>query len=139
MPELVLRPAAAGDFVSRCDLYNRHVCESPVTFDTEAFTPEARRPWLESFFGRGRHRLVVGECGQRSLGYACLGTRPCRHLFDRLAGEDVHRAVAGITLPNLASVALHRRLGFAPVGVFEQVGYKFGRYWDVQWWQRAVR
>ena len=60
-------------------------------------------------------------------------------LFDLLAGEDVHRAVAGITLPNPASVALHHRLGFAPVGVFAQVGYKFGRYWDVQWWQRAMR
>ena len=50
------------------------------------------------------------------------------------------RVVQGQAIPGwIASVALHRRLGFAPVGVFEQVGYKFGRYWDVQWWQRAVR
>jgi len=50
----------------------------------------------------------------------------------------VHRTVAGITLPNPASVALHRCFGFPSIGVFDQVGYKFGRYRDVQWWQRAV-
>ena len=51
----------------------------------------------------------------------------------------MHRAVAGITLPKPASVALHRRFGFAPSGVVEQVGYKFGRYWHLRWWQRAMR
>ena len=37
-----------------------------------------------------------------------------------------------------ASLALHRAFGFEPVGIFRQVGYKFGRYWDVQWFQKRL-
>ncbi|HWZ42566.1 MAG TPA: hypothetical protein VNW97_03780 [Candidatus Saccharimonadales bacterium] len=47
--------------------------------------------------------------------------------------------VAGFTLPNAASQALHERLGFKPVGVFREVGRKFGRYWDVAWTERPLR
>ena len=50
----------------------------------------------------------------------------------------MHRAGGGITLPNPASIALHRSFGFEPVGIFHQVGYKFGRYWDVQWFQKEL-
>jgi phosphinothricin acetyltransferase len=68
-----------------------------------------------------------------------IGTRLYEALFESIAGEDVHRIVAGVSLPNPASVALHERLGFRPVGVFEKVGRKFGRYWDVAWFQRPLR
>jgi phosphinothricin acetyltransferase len=53
--------------------------------------------------------------------------------------EDVHRIVAGYTLPNAASAALHERLGFKPIGIFTQVGRKFGRYWDVSWNERPAK
>jgi phosphinothricin acetyltransferase len=43
----------------------------------------------------------------------------------------------GITLPNDASVALHRGFGFEPVGVYREVGRKFGNWLDVAWWQRG--
>jgi phosphinothricin acetyltransferase len=42
-------------------------------------------------------------------------------------------------LPNEASIALHRRAGFEPVGIFSNVGRKFGRWHDVSWWQRKMR
>jgi phosphinothricin acetyltransferase len=58
-------------------------------------------------------------------------------LFEVLAGEVVHRVLAGITLPNPASLALHARFGFRPVGVFEEVGFKQERYWSAQWMERA--
>ena len=60
-------------------------------------------------------------------------------LFAALATENVHRIVAGMTLPNDASRALHERFGFTHVGDFAEVGYKFGRYWDVAWFQRGMR
>ncbi len=50
----------------------------------------------------------------------------------------VHRALAGITLPNDASAALHERFGFERIGVFREVGYKFDRYWDVAWYELDV-
>ncbi|MFC5720694.1 GNAT family N-acetyltransferase [Streptomyces gamaensis] len=59
-------------------------------------------------------------------------------LFEALAGEDVHRAYAGITQPNAASMKLHERFGFRPAGVLEQVGRKFGAFWDVAWLERPL-
>ena len=55
-----------------------------------------------------------------------------------VATEDVHRVVAGVALPNAASITLHRRLGFQDVGVFTEVGLKFDRYWDVRWFERPL-
>jgi phosphinothricin acetyltransferase len=67
-----------------------------------------------------------------------LGLLLYRALFEALAGEDVHRAYAGVALPNDASRALHEQLGFREVGTFVEVGRKLGRYWDVCWFERAL-
>ncbi len=48
-------------------------------------------------------------------------------------------ALAGITLPNAASVGLHESLGFKPIGVYPAVGYKFGVWHDVGWWSLRLR
>src|SRR5579875_154873 len=59
-------------------------------------------------------------------------------LLDRLAAQGLRMACAGIALPNPASVALHESLGFRPVGVYRNIGFKLGRWWDVGWWQLAL-
>ena len=63
-------------------------------------------------------------------------------LYDRLlkllAAEDLHRAYAGVALPNPASMKLHASFGFRVVGTYVEVGRKFGRYWDVCWLERAL-
>ena len=59
-------------------------------------------------------------------------------LFAVLAAQGYVNLYAGVTLPNPASVALHTRLGYRPVGIYEQVGFKFGRWHDVGWWQREL-
>jgi phosphinothricin acetyltransferase len=56
-------------------------------------------------------------------------------LFSLLRGQGYFVACAGITLPNGASVGLHEGLGFVPVGVYRNVGWKFGEWRDVGWWQ----
>jgi phosphinothricin acetyltransferase len=114
----------------------------------------------------GPHRLLVAILGDAVAGYATsgklrekpgyltsiettvyvhpdrqacgVGARLYAALFEALAGEDVHRAYAAIVLPNPASVALHARFGFAPVGMYREAGRKFGRYWDVQWFERPL-
>jgi phosphinothricin acetyltransferase len=67
-----------------------------------------------------------------------LGTSLYTVLLDALEREDVHRALAGIAQPNDASVALHRRFGFHAVAHFSEQGRKFDRYWDVDWYERAL-
>jgi phosphinothricin acetyltransferase len=75
--------------------------------------------------------LDAGSTG-RGAGSALLGA-----LMSELETEDVHRACAGIALPNPASVRLHERFGYRHVGTFTEQGRKFGRYWDVAWFERA--
>jgi phosphinothricin acetyltransferase len=163
---LRIRPAVDADLTALTEIYNHYVVHTPITFDVNPVTPEERRPWFAEHAAGGRHRLVVAEEHGRVLGYAStsrfrpkaaydttvessvycradavgrgIGTLLYRELFQSIAGEDVHRIVAGVTQPNPASVALHRRAGFQPVGVFERVGRKFDRYWDVAWFQRPL-
>jgi phosphinothricin acetyltransferase len=160
----VVRGARADDVPRLAEIYNHYVLTTPITFDIDPVTVEERRRWFEQFSAAGRHRLFVAEQAGTVLGYAgshqfrtkkaydptvettvycapeaigCgLGTLLYGALFDALAGEDIHLAVAGITLPNDASVALHERFGFRAAGVMHQVGRKFGRYWDVAWYEK---
>jgi phosphinothricin acetyltransferase len=65
-----------------------------------------------------------------------------RELYTELIGllrrQGLHVAVAGITLPNAASVALHAAVGFEQVGVYRRIGFKAGAWRDVSWWQLAL-
>jgi phosphinothricin acetyltransferase len=74
------------------------------------------------------------DCTQRGV-----GTLLYRALFELIAGEDINRVVAGVTLPNPRSVSLHERFGFRHVGTFTANGRKFGKYWDVAWFERPLR
>ncbi len=67
-----------------------------------------------------------------------LGRLLYRDLFAALRETDLHRAVGIITLPNPASIALHRSFGFESVGVLHEVGRKFDRYWDVEWFEKNL-
>lgn len=68
-----------------------------------------------------------------------VGTLLYRALFESIAGEDINRIVGGVTLPNPASVTLHQRFGFRHVGTFTGNGRKFGKYWDVAWFERPLK
>jgi L-amino acid N-acyltransferase YncA len=59
-------------------------------------------------------------------------------LFPRLAAQGRHMAFAGIALPNDPSVKLHQSLGFTHVGIYREVGFKFGAFHDTSWWQRRL-
>ncbi|MEU3173782.1 MULTISPECIES: GNAT family N-acetyltransferase [unclassified Streptomyces] len=76
---------------------------------------------------------VAPDAGGRGIG-SLLYTA----LFEALAGEDLHRAYAGIAQPNEASTRLHRRFGFRHTGTFREVGRKFDRYWDVAWYEKEL-
>jgi phosphinothricin acetyltransferase len=67
-----------------------------------------------------------------------VGRRLYQALFPILERQGLHAAFAGITLPNEASVGLHESLGFTPVGVYREVGFKLRAWRDVGWWQRPL-
>jgi len=162
-----IRPARASDLQALTALYNHYVETSPATFDIEPKSLENRAEWLGHYGETGRHRLLVAECEGSLAGYAAtsrfrekaaydtsvemtiylspdrtgrgIGRRLYEALFRSVSEEDVHRAYAGITMPNLASEALHRTFGFEPAGRHHEVGRKFGRYWSVQWFEKRIR
>jgi len=162
-----IRKAEQEDLLGLVRIYNHYVTSTHVTFDTQVFTVEQRRPWLESFSPSGAHQLLVAEVGSQLVGYASskqfrakggydpsvettiyldpafvgrgLGELLYSALLDRMQSErTVHRAYGGIALPNPGSIALHERLGFRLVGTFQEVGFKFGKYWDVSWYEKDV-
>lgn len=167
MPDLLIRPATLPDLPRLTEIYNHYVINTPITFDIEPKTVEGRISWFEQFGAKGRYRLLVAEENGVIVGYAgttrfrpkaaydttvettiyCapesqskgIGSRLYGALFDSIAKEDIQLIVAGYTLPNAASAALHEHFGFKSVGIFKQVGRKFGRFWDVAWTQRPLR
>jgi phosphinothricin acetyltransferase len=154
-----IRRIEQADLPALLDIYNHYVLNTPVTFDIEPRTLQQRQAWLDGFAGTGRYQCFVAVRDGVPVGSASsvryneraaylttvtasiylapdacgqgLGRRLYQTLFQALEREDIHRIFAGITLPNEASVRLHRAFGFEPVGVFQEVGRKFGRFWDV--------
>ena len=167
MSEVLIRRAAERDLSAFLAIYNHYIATAHYTFDVEPRTLEQRRQWLASFGVRGRHQCFVAGRDGQTIGWSCsvafkdraaydssvetsvylapgqqgqgLGRKLYAALFEALADEDVHRAFGGIAQPNEASVALHLKLGFRHAGTYREVGRKFGKYWDVAWYEKALR
>jgi phosphinothricin acetyltransferase len=164
--DIQIRVGRPDDLPRLVEIYNHYVESSHVTFDTTRFQAAEREPWFGQFQAAGRYRLWVAADAQRILGYACstpfkpksayaisvettiymdagrcgagVGTRLYRVLLESLTGCDIHGAYGAIALPNPASEALHRRLGFRPVGTLQEVGRKFDKLWSVAWYEKRI-
>jgi len=168
LSNVIVRSACLEDLPGLTEIHNHYVVHTHITFDVQPFTPEQRLGWFHDHSGGSRYQLLVAtEPARGVLGYACtgrfrpkdaydttveasiackpgaegrgLGTLLYQALFDAIADQDINRIVAGIAQPNAASNALHQRFGFKPIGLFSQVGRKFGKYWDVLWMERPLR
>lgn len=159
-----VRAATADDAAAIAAIYAPYVTGSVVSFETEP--PDATGiagrmaeagdlyPWLVAWEGetvlgyayaaafrtRPAYRFSVettvyvsGEAQRRGVGAALYAA-----LLPRLEAQGFAQAIAGITLPNPASVALHERFGFRRIGVYEEVGFKQGGWHSVGLWQRAL-
>ncbi len=67
-----------------------------------------------------------------------IGKELYTHLFTHLKQLQFANAFAGIALPNAGSVRLHELMGFTAIGIYQNVGYKFGKWHDVGWWQKIL-
>lgn len=155
----MIRPAdPARDAAACAAIYAPHVTDGVASFEMVApdAAEMARRMddafvWLVhsrggyAYASRHRAREAYRLTVETSVYVApeAQGQGVGRALYEALLAELRDRgfavALAGITLPNPASVGLHEALGFAPVGVFRSVGLKAGRWWDVGWWQLSLR
>jgi L-amino acid N-acyltransferase YncA len=161
----IVRPATAGDAAAIAEIYAPSVRERPTSFELRA--PDAAEmaarlaqvttqwPWLVAESGgvvagycyasayaeRAAYRWSVTVTAYVREGWhrQGIGRGLYGHLFELLRRQGAVMAYAGITLPNEASVGLHRALGFEPVGVYPNAGFKLGRWWDVAWYGLALR
>jgi L-amino acid N-acyltransferase YncA len=160
-----IRPATLEDAGALAEIYRPIVEHTTISFELEP--PSAaemrsrmaellpRYPWLVAENATGVTGYAYASPHRRRAAYAPsvdvsvyvadeargkgVGRALYAGLFTELAQAGAfHRAFAGIALPNDASVGLHKAFGFELVGVYREVGYKFGRWIDVAWWQRPL-
>jgi L-amino acid N-acyltransferase YncA len=159
-----VRDATPADAAACAAIYAPYVSDTAISFEEEPPTTEVMAERIGT--ARERHAWLVLEDGERIVGYAYGSTfnaraayrwscevsvyveRGRRHtgagqllyeaLLGRLANRGYRMAVAGMTLPNEASVGLHRAMGFEPVGTYRHIGFKLGTWHDVAWMQRSL-
>jgi phosphinothricin acetyltransferase len=160
-----IRTATEADGVVLLSIYRPFVEASAVSFETVAPTVEEFSARIRKALAGWQ--WLVAEVDGRCVGYAYGSShreraayrwsvevsayvQPNHHrqgigrsLYSTLLADLSHKgycnAYAGVTLPNEASVALHRSVGFDFIGTFEAVGHKFGKWHDVAWFQRRLR
>lgn len=165
MGQLRTRLARPADAAAIAAIYAPYVTDSVISF--EAMPPDPATigermaaggelyPWLvasdvdgglagyayaSNFRGRHAYRFTVETTVyvDRDRHRGGIGRALYAALLDLLTAQGFTRAMAGITLPNAGSVGLHEHLGFAHVGRFARVGWKFGTWHDVGMWQRPL-
>ena len=162
--DLVIRLPTPADVTAMLGIYTPFVLDSAVSFETEV--PSAavfwgriqevldEAPWLVAeiegtiagYAYASKHRsrsayrwtrelsVYVGEnYRKRGIGKALYSI-----LIRLLQQQGYTNVLAGIALPNDPSVRFHESMGFRPIGIYHRVGYKFGAYQDVGWWELSI-
>jgi|SoiMetStandDraft_2_1073263.scaffolds.fasta_scaffold29714_3 L-amino acid N-acyltransferase YncA len=161
---MYMRPVTAGDAERIAEIYNWYVLNTIITFETDVVSPQEMTKRIQENFIN--HDWLVGEVNQKVVGYAYYGPFRARAAYNHTVESTIYlsqgsmgkgfgrtlyaqllqsvkdrgfrEAIGVIALPNPQSIALHRAMGFAEVGVLKRVGYKFERYIDVGLWQLSV-
>lgn len=165
MTDVVVRPATEADVPALNAIYNTYIVDSHVSFDTEPWSDTARRTWFRDRAERGYPILVAERAGsvigtswsgpwrdkaayrgsaETTVVLAAgttgegVGSRLLGALIEALTDRGFHTAIAVIALPNDASIAVHRKLGYREVGILAGVGFKDGKRWDTMVMQRDL-
>jgi L-amino acid N-acyltransferase YncA len=163
---ITIRPAdPAGDAATCAEIYAPSVESTPISFET--VPPDAAEFARRITKYSATHQFLVAEEGGEVLGYAyaCrwaerpaydwsvetsiyvaagqqgkgVGRALYAELFERLRAQGFRIAVAGITLPNPASIGLHESMGFEPIGALRDIGWKEDGWRDVGFWQLSLQ
>jgi len=160
----LIRLARPADGAALADIYRPAVTDSAISFELEPPDADemrrrvtqimARTPWLVcerdgavvgyAYASRHRERpayqwsVDVSAYVSRDARRVGVGRALYTSLLAAVVVQGFRNAYAGVTLPNAASVGLHTSMGFTPVGVYREVGYKHGAWHDVAWFERPL-
>ena len=161
----MVRSAHPGDAGRIAAIYSHYVAHTAITFEESEVTTAEMESRIREVLASGLPFLVVESAGEVA-GYAhaskwkgrCayrfsvevsvyiqhgvvgrgFGSALYHDLCPLLADKGFHALIGGIALPNDASIRLHEKFGFRQVARFPEVGFKFGRWVDVGYWQRTM-
>jgi L-amino acid N-acyltransferase len=156
-----IRDAVIEDLSAMLEIYNDAIRNLTATFDLVEHSLEQRKVWFEQH--GGKFPLIVAILEEEVVGYCCLssyrnkpayarstelsiyisnkqrgkgiGTLLMKEIIERAKQLDYHTMIGGITSGNAASVKLHEKFGFTFVGRFQEVGFKFGEWQHVDFYQ----
>jgi phosphinothricin acetyltransferase len=159
--DITIRQARTSDAEAIAAIYNGYVETTVISFETEPVPVTEMAQRIQDRLAR--YDWLVAEREGQLIGYAYYGQFRTRAAYDHVVESTVYvaedavrlgvgrrlyadmiasaqakgfREIIGvIALPNDASEQLHARMGFTLVGRLPKVGYKFGRYIDVSFWQ----
>ncbi len=157
-------PALPKDAEAIANIYNHYVAETIVTFEElpvsiQEMEHRIRKitqsyPWLialqdEQIVGFAFASPWKSRCAYRYSAESTVylhpdhtckgyGSRLYSQLLQELKSQNLHSVLAGISLPNPASIALHEKLGFDKVAHFKEVGFKFEQWIDVGYWELVL-
>ena len=160
----MIRPIQPQDTQSICDIYNYYVANTIVTFDEQDIPVETMKDKIAAVTEKGIWNVY--EVDGRVAGYAyanmwktkpayrfCMettvyidpemtgkgiGPRLYADLIEQISSRDIHAVIAVLAIPNEPSRKMHERFGFEKTGHFREVGYKFGKWIDVGYWQLRI-
>jgi len=160
--ELDIRPATEADLEMILEIYNSAILTTTSVFSYRAHTLAMRQEWFKTRQS-ANYPVFVADSAGAILGFATYGpfrTWPAykytvehsvyvaerarragiaRALMQRLIAQarsqEYHAVIGGVVAENVASIRLHQSLGFVEVAHFPEVGYKFGRWLDLKFFQ----
>ena len=160
-----IRLAKINDATKILQIYTPYVLDSAISFEITVPTLDEFKNRMKEY--SNKFPWIVCEIDEQVVGYAyasahrsrCayewsveasvyiedkyqgkgIGTKLYKTLFQLLKNQGVVNIFAGITLPNEGSIRLHESLGFLPIGIFKDVGFKKGLWRDVGWWQLQIQ
>ncbi len=161
----MIRHATNTDAETIANIYNYYIQNTVTTFEESPLSArdiigrmeKVKRlglPWLVAekeskvigyayatkWNERGAYRNTVETTVYLSNAWFSKGwgTKLYEALFTELRHISIHVVIGGVTLPNPASIALHEKFGMEKVAHFKEVGYKFGKWLDVGYWQVQI-
>ncbi len=157
-----IRSVSSIDTTQIAEIYNYYIKTSHATFELETISSDEMENRIKETLERNYPFFVCEENGE-IVGYAYgrafrprrayqhsievsvyirngfegkgIGTILYQKLFAEILQKDFHAIIAGISLPNEASIKLHEKFGFEKVAHFREVGFKFGHWVDVGYWE----
>lgn len=157
-----IRKATFEDAAQIAEIYNYYIKTSHATFELETIDFLEMENRIRETFQKN-YPFFVCEENEQIIGYAYgrmfrprraymhsievsvyikngaedkgVGTRLYQKLLQEILQKDFHAIIAGISLPNDASIKLHEKFGFEKVAHFREVGFKFERWIDVGYWE----